>query len=141
MTISAVPNAPTSPLFQSRVSFRKTWEALASALRSNNLDAAKQAYSALTQPNGAQSGPMNALLTQIGNDLQSGNLSSALQSLEQSHERLNAPHPSRHHHRKEEGERQRSPSNLSTGTSDITITESVTVTISLDITVGESISS
>ena len=139
MTISAVVNSPAYAPFQSRINFGKSWKALVNALRSGDLQAANQAYSALAQSTAMQSGPVSQLLSEIGTDLKTGNLSGAQQSLEQSQQ---PPKPMRHHHRhRAEDQRQPSTANTSTGSSSISITESVTVTLSLDISIGESVGS
>jgi hypothetical protein len=67
-------------------------QALAKALQSNNLDAAKSAYASMTAnaPASAQSNP-NSPLAQLGKALQSGDLAAAQQAFAQM--------KSGHHHR------------------------------------------
>jgi thioredoxin-like negative regulator of GroEL len=78
-SITAVSGTPTNlPPSNAQQGFAQ----LASALRSGDLDAAQQAYSALTQTSAAQSGgPFAQAVSQIGDALQSGDLGQAQQAL------------------------------------------------------------
>ena len=142
MTVSPIGTSPVYAPFQSRANFSKNWEALVQALRSNNLDGAKEAYANLTQSDVPQSGAVTRLLNAVGAGLQTGNLDTAQKAVEQGQQPSRPKHHHRHHHdhhhdhhRGADEKRPASASDTATASSSVTITETVTVTVSIDLSV------
>lgn len=73
---------------------RQSFDALAQALQSGNLNSAQQAYSTLMQYMPGASANPNSLLAQIGQALQSGDLAGAQSAFEA----LRAERQGHHHH-------------------------------------------
>jgi hypothetical protein len=89
MSISGISGLPTSSsqTASSQADFRQSFNQLATALDSGSLSDAQQAYSALTQlqdsgqgPSANANTPVASVLSQIGQDLQNGDLSGAQQA-------------------------------------------------------------
>jgi hypothetical protein len=79
MSITAVSSTPAN---LSSSNAQQGFGQLISAVRSGDLDAAQQAYSAFTQTSAAQSGgPFAQVVSQIGAALQSGDIGQAQQAL------------------------------------------------------------
>ena len=107
MSVSSVSATP--PPFQPKpqdTAFRSAIQSLTSAISSGDLTSAQKAYSTLTTlqqqagappagPDGAQN-PFSQLLTKIGGDLSSGNISGAQSDLA-SFQKAAASHHHRHH--------------------------------------------
>jgi hypothetical protein len=98
MTIAAISFASANvppPIDSSRQAFGQ----LVNAIRSGNLTAAQNAYSAFTQSQGTQGGgPFSQAVSQIGDALQSGDLGKAQQALAQLQQQTQASKGAHHHH-------------------------------------------
>lgn len=90
MAISSISGLATNP-FQSQTNqanFRQTFNQLVSALNSQDLSTAQQAFSALSQlqstgqgPSANSNSPLAKALSQVGQALQNGDLAGAQQAL------------------------------------------------------------
>ena len=144
MTISALSNSSNYMIAQRHSNFATSWQGLVDALRSGNATAAQQAYSDITQSGsplpGGQNGPWGRLLTAIGSELQTGNLSGAQQAIGRfEHPAPKAHRHHHHHHHHGQGATTQPPatnSAASPAASVIQITELVSVTFTLDISAG-----
>jgi hypothetical protein len=98
MTIAAIPSAaadvppPADPM-------RQAFGQLVNALRSGNLTAAQNAYSAFTQAQPGQgSGPLAQAISQIGDALQAGDMGKAQQALASLQQQVQSAKGAHHHH-------------------------------------------
>ncbi len=98
MTIAAISN--TSANLPPPSGQQQSFGQLVNAIRSGDLDAAQQAYSAFTQTSAGQSGgPFAQAVSQIGDALQSGDLGKAQQALASLQQLAKgAHHHGGHHH-------------------------------------------
>ena len=99
MTISAISSASSNPFYAKQTSNQQSFSTLVSALQSGDLSAAQSAYASFTQTagQGDPNSPFAQAINQIGQDLQSGNIGAAqqtLSSLQQAH----SAHRHHHHH-------------------------------------------
>jgi hypothetical protein len=99
MTISAISSASSNPFYAKQTSTQQSFSTLVSALQSGDLSAAQSAYASFTQTagQGDPNSPFAQAINQIGQDLQSGNIGAAqqtLSSLQQAH----SAHRHHHHH-------------------------------------------
>jgi hypothetical protein len=92
MTISAISSASSNPFYTRQTSTQQSFSQLVSALQSGDLSAAQSAYASFTQSagQGDPNSPFAQAISQIGQDLQSGNVG----SLQQTH----SAHRHHHHH-------------------------------------------
>jgi len=100
MTISAISTA-SNPFYIDQSSARQSFGQLVSALKSGDLSAAQSAYAAFTQSAGSQldsNSPFAQAINQIGQDLQSGNIGAAQQTLSSLRQTAAAHHGHHHHH-------------------------------------------
>jgi hypothetical protein len=108
MTVSAVSSSSTNPYQNSALAdFRQNFMQMAKAINSGNLSDAQQAFATLSnqQGNGQApavdpNSPLGQALSQIGQELQNGDLSSAQQTLSALKSSTQAAHHGHHHHAK-----------------------------------------
>jgi hypothetical protein len=100
MTISAISSASSYPYSTTQNAARQSFTQLVSALQSGDLSAAQNAYATFTQNAGSQldaNSPFAQAINQIGQDLQSGNIGGAQQTLNSLQQSAGAHHAHHHH--------------------------------------------
>jgi len=101
MAVSGISSA-TASNSQSANSqnLRQLFMQLVKDIQSGNLDAAKTDYSSLTQLQGSNGGdgPFSQAMSQIGQSLQSNDISGAQQALASLQQQLQGNHHAHHHH-------------------------------------------